>query len=112
MRDVKFLRKNKGLAGGEGGIRTHGTVTRTTVFEFYDFGAELHSAVPKCVLSSGIFIAPILSCDAWYRAVMHSWFATWFANSIHRLMSGFVGISARSRLFNLKPLDIIASSQP
>jgi len=22
--------------GGEGGIRTHGTVTRTTVFEFYD----------------------------------------------------------------------------
>jgi len=64
------------------------------------------------VCSSGIFIAPILSCDAWYRAVMHSWFATWFANSIHRLMSGFVGISARYRLFNLKPLDIIASSQP
>jgi len=56
---------------GEGGIRTHGTVTRTTVFEFYDFGAELHRAVPKCVLSSGIFIAPILSCDAWYRAPAH-----------------------------------------
>jgi hypothetical protein len=25
---------NSLIAGGEGGIRTHGTVTRTTVFEF------------------------------------------------------------------------------
>jgi hypothetical protein len=33
---AKFLCKNSGLAGGEGGIRTHGTVTRTTVFEFED----------------------------------------------------------------------------
>jgi len=24
------------IVGGEGGIRTRGTVTRTTVFEFYD----------------------------------------------------------------------------
>jgi hypothetical protein len=29
--------KNNGLAGGEGGIRTHGTVTRTTVFETVPF---------------------------------------------------------------------------
>jgi hypothetical protein len=27
--------------GGEGGIRTHGTVTRTTVFEFEDSGDAL-----------------------------------------------------------------------
>ena len=63
-----------------GGIRTHGTVTRTTVFEFYDFRADLYRAVPRHVFSFDIFIAPIPSCDAWYRAVMLSWFAIWFAN--------------------------------
>ena len=63
-----------------GWIRTHGTVTRTTVFEFYDSHAGPCRPVAKRVLSFGIFIAPITSCDAWYRAVMHSWFAIWFAN--------------------------------
>ena len=35
---------------GEGGIRTHGTVTRTTVFEFYDSHADLSHPVPKRVV--------------------------------------------------------------
>src|SRR5262245_22719038 len=59
--------------------RTHGTVTRTTVFEFYDSHAVLCRAVANCALWFGIFIATISSCDAWYRAVMRSWFAIWFA---------------------------------
>jgi hypothetical protein len=46
-------------------IRTHGTVTRTTVFEFYDSHDGLCRCVAKRVLSFGIFIASILSCDAW-----------------------------------------------
>jgi hypothetical protein len=32
---------------GEGGIRTHGTVTRTTVFEFYDSYVGLSRPVAK-----------------------------------------------------------------
>jgi hypothetical protein len=68
------------FSGGEGGIRTHGTVTRTTVFEFYDYRAGPYRLVAKHVLSYGIFIAPIPSCDARYCAVMRSWFAIWFAN--------------------------------
>jgi hypothetical protein len=63
------------------GIRTHGTVTRTTVFDFYDSHDGLCRCVAKRVLSFDIFIASILSCDAWYRTVMHSWFAIWFANA-------------------------------
>ena len=38
------------IRGGEGGIRTHGTVTRTTVFEFYDSRADL--CLP--ILAAGI----------------------------------------------------------
>jgi hypothetical protein len=40
MGRVKALNANKNnylIAGGEGGIRTHGTVTRTTVFETVPF---------------------------------------------------------------------------
>jgi hypothetical protein len=36
--------------GGEGGIRTHGTVTRTTVFEFYDSHAGACRFVAKRAL--------------------------------------------------------------
>jgi len=36
--------------GGEGGIRTHGTVTRTTVFEFYDSHAGRYRPVTKRAL--------------------------------------------------------------
>ena len=45
--------------GGEGGIRTHGTVTRTTVFEFYDSHAGLCRPVTKRALWFGIFTAII-----------------------------------------------------
>src|SRR5262245_44820049 len=74
-----------------GVIRTHGTVTRTTVFEFYDSHAVLCRAVANCALWFGIFIATISSCDAWYRAVMRSWFAIWFASS------SYTGAGARGR---------------
>ena len=37
-------------SGGKGGIRTHGTVTRTTVFEFYDSHADLCRSVARRVL--------------------------------------------------------------
>jgi len=59
---------------GEGGIRTHGTVTRTTVFEFYDSHAVLCRAVANCALWFGIFIATIPSCDAPCHSVLRSWF--------------------------------------
>ena len=66
---------------GEGGIRTHGTVTRTTVFEFYDSHADLSHPVPKRVVWFAIPKPMILACDAQCRAVPCSWFAIWFANS-------------------------------
>ena len=66
--------------GGEGGIRTHGTVTRTTVFEFYDSRADLCFPVAKSALWYGILTAIISLRNALYRVVMHSWFAIWFAN--------------------------------
>ena len=67
---------------GEGGIRTHGTVTRTTVFEFYGSHAGLCCQVAKRVLWFGISEVMILICDALCHAVLRSWFANWFA--IHR----------------------------
>ena len=70
------------MVGGEGGIRTHGTVTRTTVFEFYDFRAFLCRLVAKRVLLLGFFIATIPLCNALYWAVPRSWFAIWFANLV------------------------------
>jgi hypothetical protein len=48
---------------GEGGIRTHGTVTRTTVFEFYDSHAGACRPVPKRVLLFAIFPLTILVCS-------------------------------------------------
>ena len=55
---------NYGEFGGEGGIRTHGTVTRTTVFEFYDSHTGLCRAVVKRVLLFGISEAMMLVRDA------------------------------------------------
>jgi hypothetical protein len=72
---------NQPNLGGEGGIRTHGTVTRTTVFEFYDSHTGLCRAVVKRVLLFGISEAMMLVCDASCHAVLRSWFANWFANS-------------------------------
>ena len=66
--------------GGEGGIRTHGTVTRTTVFEFYDSHAGLCRPVAQRVLWFGISNALIAVCDAQCHAVLRSWSANWFAN--------------------------------
>jgi len=43
-----MLKENR--IGGEGGIRTHSTVTRTTVFEFYDSRAGLCGPVTKRAL--------------------------------------------------------------
>ena len=78
------------------GIRTHGTVTRTTVFEFYDSLDGLCRCVAKRVHSFGIFIASISSHAASCRAVMHSWFAIWFANFPAYVRPGYLcqGLSA------------------
>jgi len=49
--------------GGEGGIRTHGTVTRTTVFEFYDSRAGAYRLVAKRVLQFANFAVTVSACD-------------------------------------------------
>ena len=71
--------------GGEAGIRTHGTVTRTTVFEFYDSHADPCRPVAKRVLHFRISVATILACDAPWYAVLRGWFANWFAIPSHLL---------------------------
>ena len=68
--------------GGEGGIRTHGTVTRTTVFEFYDSHVGPCRAVAKRVLGFGNSEATMPACAVRYRAVLRGWFAIWFAGPI------------------------------
>ena len=68
----------------EGGIRTHGTVTRTTVFEFYDSHIGLCRLVTKRVLLFAISQPIIPGCDAQCRSVPRSWFAIWFANLAER----------------------------
>src|SRR5262245_2684516 len=65
---------------GEGEIRTHGTVTRTTVFEFYDSHVGLCPLVAKRVLLFAISRPIIPACDAQCLSVPRSWFAIWFAN--------------------------------
>ena len=67
------------IAGGEGGIRTHGTVTRTTVFEFYDSGAAVCRAVANRAVLLAIFLLTVLPCDVLCRPVSRGWFAIWFA---------------------------------
>jgi len=47
-------RSIKNATGGEGGIRTHGAVTRITVFEFDDSYAGVCRPVPKRVAGSPI----------------------------------------------------------
>ena len=42
------------LAFGEGGIRTRGTITRTTVFEFYDSHVGLCRLVANRVLCKSV----------------------------------------------------------
>jgi len=61
-------------------IRTHGTVTRTTVFEFYDSHVGLCPLVAKRVLLFAISRPIIPACDAQCLSVLRSWFAIWFAN--------------------------------
>jgi hypothetical protein len=66
-------------SGGEGGIRAHGTVTRTTVFEFYDSHVGLCRAVAKRALWFGIFASMIPPCYGWCHAVLRGSFANPFA---------------------------------
>ena len=66
--------------GGEGGIGTHGTVTRTTVFEFYDSRVGLCCSVAKRAFLFGISAPTVLDCVARYRSMSSGWFAIWFAN--------------------------------
>jgi hypothetical protein len=47
--------------------------------------------VTKRVLQFGIFNAIILFCDGLCQAVLRSWFAIWFANSLYRPMSALEG---------------------
>jgi hypothetical protein len=49
-------------SGGEGGIRTHGTVTRKTVFEFEDSRDGACRPVPKRVVWFANFEIAISSC--------------------------------------------------
>ena len=65
-----------------GGIRTHRTVTRTTVFEFYDSHDGPCPAVAKCVLWFVNFDHAILACNARCYPVPCGWFAIWFAKSL------------------------------
>jgi hypothetical protein len=57
------------------------TVTRTTVFEFYDSHVGLCRSVAKRVLLFAISQPIIPTFYAQCRSVPHSWFAIWFANS-------------------------------
>ena len=59
--------------GGEGGIRTHGTVTRTTVFEFYDSRAGVCRTVPNRAVLLAISLVTVLPCDVLCRLVSRSW---------------------------------------
>jgi hypothetical protein len=65
---------------GEGGIRTHGKVTRKTVFEFEDSRAVTCALVVKRVLQFGISHAMIPACSAARHAVLRGSFANPFAN--------------------------------
>ena len=47
----------------------------------------------KRVLCFGIFTTTILVCDALYWAVLCSWFAIWFANSLRQPMSAYLAIA-------------------
>src|SRR5262249_14203825 len=67
------------MFGAARGIRTHGTVTRTTVFEFYDSHVGLCRSVAKRVLLRAISQPLIPTCCAQCRSVPSSWFAIWFA---------------------------------
>jgi hypothetical protein len=67
---------------GEGGIRTHGTVTRTTVFEFYDPHAAACNLVPKYGLLFANFSFMIPPRYVPCHAVMRGSFAIPFANSL------------------------------
>ena len=49
--------------GGEGGIRTHGTVTGTTVFEFYDSRAGAYRLVAKRALQFANFAVTVSACN-------------------------------------------------
>ena len=50
------------VAPGEGGIRSHGTVT-TTVFEFYDSRAGAYRLVAKRMLQFANFAVTVSACD-------------------------------------------------
>jgi hypothetical protein len=60
----------QGMGGGVASIRVSSSIRLAS-------SAVISS---KRVLWFGIFLVPIPSCDACYRAVMRSWFAIWFAN--------------------------------
>src|SRR6476620_1422295 len=68
------------MFGGEGGIRTHGTFTRTTVFEFYDSHAGACRVVAKPALLFAIFPVTMLPSDAPCHTVPRGSFANPFAN--------------------------------
>ena len=51
---ILIAQPGRAIENGEGGIRTHGTVTRTTVFEFYDSHAGACRLVAKRALWFGI----------------------------------------------------------
>ena len=54
MSKSEIFLENNGLYGGEGGIRTLGTVTRTTVFETVPFnhsGTSPHGEIQRLRLS-------------------------------------------------------------
>ncbi len=62
--------------GGGGGIRTHGTLTRTTVFEC---GERRVRSVLKHLIWFELSPALRRLCHGQCRSVLHSSFATWFA---------------------------------
>ena len=71
------------------GFEPTGTVTRTTVFEFYDSHVGRCRPVPKRVRWFGISHAIIPACGAPCHAVLSGSFANPFANSLDQPMSAF-----------------------
>src|SRR6476646_10694431 len=64
------------------------TVTRTTVFEFYDSRAGMCRLVPKRVLPFGIFKTTVLACDPLCHVAPCGWFGICLQNLSPR-MSAF-----------------------
>ena len=63
LRNLEISQYNQCTMAERVGFRTHGTVTRTTVFEFYDSRAGAYRLVAKRVLQFANFAVTVSACD-------------------------------------------------